>query len=280
MIPYQIKYENHNGEALWLDDGKYFINILDLRNFAWEPSVNNRPSGIGGRVSRFARGVTERSVRVGVRARTEAEFANRIEKLFALTEADILANKPGKLWLKHEYIRCYLSVSSDITTYSRRGFFAEKELQVLITEPFWCREYDYRFTASDALVSANGKKYDGRNPYRYGTRYQVSQVNNEHFVACPAIITFDTPCDNPSCYIGGRGYRVYTTVRGGEQVVINQVDKTVTHVTEAGVATSIFSLRDKDMDIFLPIKPGQQDVQFLNDFSLTLVQQRSEPRWN
>ena len=280
MTPYQVKYENHLGEALWLDDGKYFVNLGDMRSFAWDPSVNNRPSGYGGRVSRFTRGVTERSLRVGVRARTEAEFATRIEKLFALTETDILANKPGRLWLKREYIRCYMSVTSDINTYSRLGFFAEKELQVLITEPFWCREYDYRFTSSEAVASVNNKRYDGCNPYRYGTRYKISQVNNEHFSACPAIITFDTPSDNPSAYIGGRGYRVHTTVREGEKVIINQVDKTVTHVSAAGDSTSIFSLRDKEMDVFLPIEPGQQDVQFLDDFSLTLVQQRSEPRWN
>lgn len=49
MIPYHIKYENHQGESLWLDDTRYFVNINDLRNFTWEYSINNRPSGFGGR---------------------------------------------------------------------------------------------------------------------------------------------------------------------------------------------------------------------------------------
>ncbi len=280
MIPYQVKYENHQGEALWLDDTRYFVNINDLRNFTWEYSINNRPGSFGGRVTRFTRGVTERSLRIGVRGFTEAEFATRIERLHALTEVDILANRPGRLWLKEEYIRCYLAVSSELSTYSRRGHFAEKDMTVLITEPFWCREQQYRFTADDMLTITDGKRYLGRNPYRYGTRYQSTRFTNEHYVPCPALIVFDTPSSNPSAYIGGQGYTVHTTVAVGEKVIINQLDKTVTHQSADGRETNIFNLRDKEADVFRYIQPGQQDVLFLNDFSLTLIQQRSEPRWN
>lgn len=277
MIPYQIKYENHQGQSLWLDDGRYFININDLRNFRWDYSVNNRPGSFGGRVTRFTRGVTERSARIGVRGFTEAEFANRVERLHALTEVDILANKPGRLWLKGEYIRCYLAVSSDLGTYSRRGNFAQKEMTVLITQPFWCREQQYRFKGEEAQAIEEGKKYLGRNPYRYGTRYQSSSFTNEHYAPCPALIVFDTPCDNPSAYIGGKGYTVHTTVKEGEKVTINQLDKTVTHLSADGRETNIFNLRDKEADVFSYIQPGMQDVVFLNDFSLILIEQRSEP---
>lgn len=117
MMPYQVKYENHLGQGLWLDDSRYFININDLRNFSWNYDINDRPSGFGGRVTRFTRGVTERTVRVGVRGQ-EMDFVSRIEQLHALTEIDILANKPGRLWLKQEYIRCFMAVSSDLSTYT------------------------------------------------------------------------------------------------------------------------------------------------------------------
>ena len=280
MIPYQVKYENHLGESLWLDDGRYFVNIADLRNFAWEYNVNNRPSGFGGKVTRFTRGVTERSLRLGVRGFTDAEFANRIERIHALTEVDILANRPGRLWLKQEYIRCYLAVSSDLGTYSKRRHFAEKDMTVLITEPFWCREQQYRFTGEGVQVMSDGKRYKGRNPYRYGTRYQSTRFTNEHYAPCPALIIFDTPSTNPSAYIGGQGYTVHTTVKEGEQVIINQLDKTVTHISREGMVANVFNLRDKEADVFQYIQPGLQDILFLSDFSLTLIQQRSEPRWN
>lgn len=280
MTPYQIRYENHQGQALWLDDSRYFIQISDLRNFTWDYDISNRPSGYGGRVTRFTRGVTERSVRIGVRGFTEAEFATRIERLHALTEVDILAGKPGRLWLKQEYIRCFLAVSSDLSTYSRRRNFAEKETTVLITEPFWCREQQYRFSAEALQAPMDGKRYLGRNPYRYGTRYKSTSFTNEHYAPCPALIVFDSPSINPSCYIGGQGYTVHTTVREGEQVIISQLDKKVTHVSQDGRESNVFNLRDKEADVFRYIQPGLQDVLFLNDFSLILIQQRSEPRWN
>lgn len=281
MIPYRIKYENHLGQELWLDDSRYFVNINDLRNFAWSYDINNRPGGYGGRVTRFTRGVTERSLRIGVRG-NELDFVNRIEQLHALTEVDILANKPGRLWLKQEYIRCFLAVSSDLSTYSRRAHFAEKEMRVLITEPFWCREVELRFEqAAEAPEIISGKRYNGRNPYRYGgTRYSSATLNNEHYAACPALIIFNTPAENPSAFIGGRSYTVHTSIRAGEQVVINQLDRTLTHITVDGRESNIFNLRDKSTDVFAPIQPGLQDVLYISDFSLVLLQQRSEPRWN
>lgn len=280
MIPYQIKYENHLGEKLWLDDSRYFININDLRQFSWSYNANNRPSGYGGMVSRFTRGVTERNVKIGVRGFTETDFVTRIERLHALTEVDILANKPGRLWLKEEYLICYLAVSSDLSAYSRRAYFAEKDTAVVVTEPFWCREYEYRFVGSEAPVVTQNKRYTGRNPYRYGTRYMSSRFNNEHYAPCPALIVFDTPGESPSAFIGGNGYTVHTKIRAGEQVIINQMEKTVTHRSADGRDTNIFNLRDKVQDVFRYIEPGEHDVLFLNDFSLTLIQQRSEPRWN
>lgn len=215
-----------------------------------------------------------------MRGSSEAEFANRIERLHALTEVDILANKPGRLWLKQEYIRCYLAVSSDLGTYSRQGNFAEKEMTVLITDPFWCREQEFRFLGGEAPEITQNKRYTGRNPYRYGTRYKSGQLNNEHYAPCPALIIFDTPCENPSAFIGGVGYTVHTAIKTGERVTINQLDKTITHRSADGRETNIFNLRDKDQDVFRRIEPGEQDVLFLNDFSLILIQQRSEPRWN
>lgn len=281
MIPYQIKYENHLGEELWLDDSRFFININDLRNFAWSYDINNRPNGFGGRVTRFTRGVTERSIRVGVRGR-ELDFVNRIEKLHALTEIDILANKPGRLWLKEEYIRCYLAVSSDLNTYSRRGYFAEKEMTVLLVDPFWTREIELRFEEQEQLpIITDAKRYLGRNPMKYaGTKYAISTINNEHYASCSAIIIFDSAGENPSAVINGHTYQVGTTIKAGEKVIINQLEKTLTHVTTEGRETNIFDLRNKSEDVFMPIASGEQDVLYRNAFTLVLLQQRSEPRWN
>jgi hypothetical protein len=277
----RVKYVNSEGTELILDDWeRYLINTDALRSFSWDYTVANRPSGYGGKVTRFTRPAFEKSVRIGVRGNTEAEFADRIERLHALTEVDMLANTPGKLWLNNQYINCYLGIASDLNVWSKRGHFAEKEVKVLITEPFWCREVTQAFTVAAGTASTDGKKYTGIYPYRYGTTFSGSTINNTHYTSCPAIITFASAGDQPSVHIAGHGYTVDTTVGTGESVVIDQVQRTILHYNIAGVATNVFQYRDKTSDIFQYIPTGTSAVLYNADFSITLIQQRSEPTWN
>lgn len=280
MLLNQVKYVNSAGVELFLDDWeRYLINTDELRSFKWDYTLANRSSGYGGRVARFTRPAREKSVRIGVRGRTEAEFADRIEYLHALTEIDILTNTPGKLWLGNQYINCFLGVESNLNVWSKRGHFAEKDVKVLITEPFWCREVSQAFTVSAGTTSTGGKRYTGRHPYRYGTTFSGGTLINPHYTSCPAIITFAEAGDQPSVYIAEHGYTVNTTVGVGERVVIDQLNHTILHYTAAGVATNVFMYRDKTSDIFQYLPTGTLSVLYNADFSLVLIQQRSEPTW-
>jgi hypothetical protein len=276
-----ISYENSQGTILNLNDGAYFVNANDLRDFTWDYTALNRPSGRGGRMRSFSRPVTEKTVSVAVRGTAE-QFKARMNALHALTEVDIQAKTPGKLWLGEQYLICYLGVASELNLYSRRGNFAEKALTVAVVEPFWCRlDGPVKFNLTDEGELAGGKKYDGKYAYKYGSSYQSSTLINSHYAHCPVIITIYGTTTNPQITIGGNIYSVLTEIASGERVEIDQIAGTIYKINASGVKTSVFNSRDKTNDIFKAVPAGASSVVYsgLFSFDVTMVQQRSEPLW-
>ena len=278
--PMTVTYYNHNGSFITMNDGNYYVSVNDLRNFTWEYLATNRPSGFGGRVT-FSRPVQEKTITVGIRGRTASEFDANAAALMALTEQDIISNKPGKLYLGDQYLTCYLAVSSAVSVYSRRGNFVMKELKIVVTEPFWHTESLYQFLVGAPEAVADPKRYDLRYPYRYIATSSSGTITNLHYADCPMIITVYGAATNPSITIGGNIYSVTASVSAGQRIVINQINRTIVSMAADGSTTNLFDYRDKDNDIFTSLSPGTQTVVYDGAFSFDIIaiQQRSEPTW-
>lgn len=272
-----VKYENSLGVSLMLNDGQYFVNGEDLRNFSWGYEVLGRPSGFGGTVKGFNRPYEEKPLRVAVRG-TREEFLQRMNALQALTEPDVLLKKPGRLWVDGQYITCYI-ISSELTVYSKTGHFAEKSVKVLAVEPFWNTETTQRFSPSGGGVTA-GKKYPLRFPYRYGTGYSNQTLYNTHYAETPIRLVIFGPATNPEVTVAGHPYAVTVELLAGERLEINQLKNTVVKIDVSGEKYDLFDVRAKDQDVFQPVPAGASSVQFTNlTLEITLVQRRSEPLW-
>ena len=272
----KVKYENSVGTVLDLNDGNYFVNANDLRNFAWEYSTLARSSGLGGRVRRFSRPPSEKVMRVAIRG---ADFKAKINALHALTEVDILSRTPGKLWLDGQYLICYLGTASEITV-DGRGRYAEKELTILAVSPFWHTETEIRRFSPSSGGIAGGKKYNLRYPYRFGTGYSNQTLYNAHYAPAPMRITLFGPVTDPSIMIGGNTYAIEGELLDGERIEIDQMDRKLTKIDASGSRYDMFNKRDKEHDIFAPCPSGAVAVQFSAIvFEIVLIQQRSEPLW-
>lgn len=277
----RVRYVNHNGAEINLNDGAYFLNANDLRDFSWEYETIGKPSGLGGKIKRFSRSVTEKTVRIAVRG-TAAQFRTRMNALHALTEPDILSGRPGRLYLNDQYLICYLSVSSAVATYSERGHFAEKEMTVVAVEPFWHTEVSRRFSSADAGSIVGGKKYNLRFPYRFGVGYANQTLFNSHYAETPMRIIIYGPCTDPDVTIGGNLYSVAEVLSSGERLEIDQLARTITKIDDDGTTENLFDSRDKEHDIFKPAPAGEVSVAFTGtiNFEIVLIQQRSEPLWS
>lgn len=277
----EIKYVNANGHEVILNSGNYTVSENDLRNFVWDYNTYNRPSGFGGRVS-FSRGVQEKMLVVGVRAIKTDDFRRYAAELTALTEPDILNETPGKLYIGNQYITCYMSTSSEVQHYARRANWVRKELTVVVVEPFWHEEITQYFMIGQADDVQNGKKYNGRYMYRYISDISSREMMNDHYTASPMIITIYGPVEDPRLIIGGHEYTLTAEIVANQRIIIDQLRGTIVAKNPDGAETNLFDQRSKIHDIFRYIQPGAQHVIYTGAFAfdITIVQQRSEPKWN
>ncbi len=276
-----IYYQNSIGQTVQLDSGGIVILSEDLRDFAWQYTAVNRPSGVGGRVRRFSRPVDEKSISVVSRGKSRAICTEQLNLLHAITEVDILTQSPGRLYWDGQYLICYMAVSSKLIEWDRGYHYAKKEMKILVVEPYWCTEVSFRFNADSGTALEGGKKYNLRYPYRYGTGYSNKTLYNSHYAETPAIITMFGAVDDPQIIVAGHTYEVEGNLLASERIVIDQITRTVVKVDASGTRYNMFDARNKEYDIFKPIPKGSSFVQFVGEWNceITLVQQRSEPLW-
>lgn len=281
MRTINVKYVNHANQTFILQgDNLTYVDLEPLREYEWSYSTAVRPNGMGGVASSFQRPPREIALEVRQRGFTRAQFLDQMNAFHAITEADKLAETPGKLYIEDEYLRCYLAVKGAVHA-PRLGNFATRSVSVLAVDPYWCTEQTIVYNPASSVEDTTGKKYNNRYPYRYGTGSGNTTINNTHYAESPAIITIYGACSNPSVTIAGVVRNVNVTLLASERLVIDQVEHTIYTVNSSGTRTNIFNSRNKAYDIFSPIPAGESPLVYSGDYKLTvtLVQQRSEPKW-
>ncbi len=122
-------------------------------------------------------------------------------------------------------------------------------------------------------------------PYDYAYDYALSLKGRQ--IMCDAVgssafrLLIYGEAVNPSVVINGHVYAVNGTVRRGETLLIDSMNKTITLTTAAGGKINWFDKRGRESYIFRPIAPGQNTVTWLGafGFDLTVIEKRSEPKW-
>ena len=278
-----ITYENSAGETIRLDRNGFYCTEGTLRDFTWDYTYSGYPDGTGGSVSRFSRHEKTKTFEVSAHAYTREDLDTLLNRLHNVTEYDVRSKSPGKLWLNQQYITCYVIVS-EIASKSKHMLFVTKKLTVLPVIPYWCIEETKNFIAGGAESSSPyGKKYNGRYPYKYGTGYAQTTLDNTIGAwATPMIMTIYGPAVNPSLSIGGHTYTLNTTIQANERAVIDQLYKKIYKIGTTGGKSNLFNVRDKTSDIFQYAPVGMVAVLYNGDYSfdITLIHQRSEPLWN
>lgn len=278
-----VYYQNSAGRTFTLSgDGLTFIDPMELHTWEWSYNLTNRITGYGGDASDFARYPRTFDLEVRMRGMNRAEFLSQMNTLHDVTEADMIAGEPGKLYVDDQYLTCYLAVAGKEPEHPRNSNFATREITVLAVEPYWCTPVQVVVNPSTNQQSnENGKKFNLRYAYRYGTGLSGTTIINDHYAAAPAIIEYYGPVVNPSIIIAGEVYGVNVTLTATDRIVIDQIRHKIYKVSETGVKTNVFNYRNKSYDIFKPIPVGSNQITYGGDFmvSITMIQQRSELRW-
>lgn len=271
-------FENHLGQRfVGLENGVY-LNYNDLRDYAWSYDT------INSKISRFYRPITNHKLPLVVYCNTDRKAIEVKNRLLELAEADIEAKIPGKIYVGDYYINGYITASKK-GNYLITKRLCNIELTLTSDDPAWYRERTYTFlpTSDNTVGVAVGGGTD--YPYDYKYDFALSLVGQR--IVCDSVgdnafkLRIYGATENPTISISGHNYTVNGYLGGGESVLIDSLNKTITLTTATGGNINWFDKRSRESYIFEPIPAGQNAVSWNGTFGfdLTVIEKRSEPRW-
>lgn len=270
----KFNYINSSGEILEFGKDHLFVNESDLRDFAWEiTSRNNRISG-------FKKGIVSKTLPVILKCESESEGITLRNRVFEVFEKDVLTNQHGKIQIGDYYLRCFITGSKK-SNYLIHNSYMTISLVVTTDFPEWVKETTTYHTFDGGNM---GEFLDFPYDFSYDYLNQTKNTNvvNENFVPSNFILRIFGSVVNPTLYINNHKYSVYVTVGNNEYLTIDSVNKTIT-LNKNGELVNCFNKRCRDSYIFEKIPTGTNEVISNNDnfnFELTLLEERSEPKWS
>ncbi len=270
----KLRYKNHINETLDFGIDKLFVNENDLRDFAWSVTSKND------KISGFRKGIVSKTVPIIIKCDTEAEGFEMRNKLFEVFEKDVLSQKYGKFIIGDYYLKCYVTGSTK-TEYLFSKKYMRIDLAVQTDYPEWIKETTTAFRGN---TDNNSEFLDYTHdfPIDYKNSYTEKSINNSNFVASNFRMVFYGKVENPTIFINGHEYSVAVNVATGEYLTIDSIEKTVILTRNNGEKVNCFNLRNKDAYIFEKIPSGTLVVTTANEglyFDITLLEERSEPKW-
>jgi hypothetical protein len=269
----RFTYTNNFGETLEFGKGYLFVNHNDLRDFAWSVTSKND------RISSFKKGIVSKTIPIILKCNNEDEGIALRNNLFEVFEKDVLANKHGKIHIGDYYLQCFITGSKK-TEYLIHKSYMVVTLTVQTDFPDWVKEtttsHGINSTSEDEFLDF---PYDF--PYDFMSEFGKTNVNNTNLAPCNFVLTIFGTIVNPTLYIGGHKYSVDVAINDGEYLTINSIDKTIVLTKINGEKVNCFNNRNKESYIFEKIQPGINDVTSVEEihFNLTLLEERSEPKW-
>lgn len=131
-------FENHLGmRFIGLENGVY-LNYSELRNYSWDyDTINNR-------ISRFFRPIKNRKIPLIVCCKSDEEAIEIKNRLFELSEMDIEAKMPGRVYIGDYYTTGYITASTK-SEYLLSKRLCYIDLTLTSDDPAWYREETYIF---------------------------------------------------------------------------------------------------------------------------------------
>lgn len=269
-------FENHLHQRFIGRENGVYLNYSELRDYSWSyDTINNR-------ISRFHQPVQERKIPLVVKCDSEEEAVNVKNQLLEIADADIMAKSPGKVYVGDYYTKGYIT-SSKKSEYLIDKRYCKIDLVLTSDDPQWYREQTHVFLPDEgnAISIGSGTDY----PYDYAYDYALALVGRR--IVCDSVgasafrLLIYGPATDPNIVIGGHTYAVTGSIAQGETLLIDSMGKTITLMTATGGSINWFAKRSRESYIFEPIPAGVNSVSWVGGygFDLTVIEQRSEPRW-
>lgn len=278
-----ITYTNHKGVSLTFGGTDETLNYFahTLRVYKW--SYVER----AGRIVRFERKPREATFPVGIAAASEEEGLQLRDRIFEVTEPDVLAGRAGSLEICGYAASCYV-IGAVPTNYWMDDRFAEISLTVLLPGSVWTKETLHHFTPEMSTGFGSGIDFPFEFPFDFAASRPPRAIINDAMSPGPFIWRVFGPARDPYFKAGDSLHQVKVTLRNGERLEVDSRPgmRTAVKLSAAGEAISVFDKRVRGSlgsgtYLFEPIPSGRIELSWDNGyaFDLVLVDQTSTPPW-
>lgn len=271
----EVYYLNSEGEKLDFTKPPYVPrDISELLDYEW--GYESEGDGITG----FTKEMAELSIVLNVFADDEETYLKACDRLFTITEKDVIKNAKGRLYYNGQYVLCNL-IGSTKKDWCMGVSFHLCYMRLITDRPVWIKERKYEFVKSiDGKANAPYLDYPHDYPYDYmGDVKGTGNIINDGLQACDFKWIIYGPCTNPRIMIGGNSYEVKTVVSDREYMTIDSRENTVVRTRLNGFKVNEFNNRQKEPSIFTKIPVGNSNITWDGNFGhdLILFMERSEP---
>lgn len=269
-----IYYVNSKGITIYLDREPYYMTEnTEIFDYEWLYDTNHS------KVDNLHKDITQKAIQVAIVGTDKEDCYTKRDKLYDAIDVDCVNTTPGTLHFGDYYIKCYLVSNVKDSKYIGNAK-SIINLQLVKESTAWLRTTMHEFTYSNS-ADTSGRGY----PYGYEYDYSAGagstgMLNNEHFGACDFIMKIKGYALNPYITIADHVYKVNGTIQENEVLTINSKEKTII-LTKNDIQENYYSKRDRDNYIFEKIPAGESKVYWNSkfDFEITLLEERSEPKW-
>ncbi len=269
----KIKYVNYLGEEILFGENGIYANANDLHDFSWNINSQNN------KISSFKKGITKKLLPITIKKRSDEEGIKARNDLFEICEKDVLNNKKGRLYFGDYYLNCFVT-DSRASDYLYHDAYSVFTLTIQTDYPYWIKETTSNFDGESATIGKN-LDYNNDFDYDYSSNMLGTQLVNGNFVPSNFRIIIYGQVSNPEIYIGGHLYSVDVDIEANEYLTIDSIEKTIELTRADGTIANCFNLRNRDSYVFEKIPSGVSNVSTSAafHFDITLLDERSEPKW-
>lgn len=264
----KMKYINHYGEEINFGEKGLYINESDLHDYEWSYDIVNK------KVVNLENETKKPKIDVFATGEDRREIANQF---FEVINKDVLENEAGRIVIGDYYLEGYF-VAKENSKYSSGKVI--KMTLTYVAPNKWMKKTKFSYMPEES-TTLEGLDYPHDYPHDYKMHRSTKPIVNDGYRPCDFEIVFYGAQETPTIIINGHTYQVYTTLQAGEYLIVNSLEKTIRKVLNDGTIQNVFNRRNKDSYIFEKIAVGKATVIRDTDarLDITLIEQRSEPKW-
>ena len=223
-------FENHLGQRFIGSENGVYLNYNDLRDYEWKYDT------INGKISRFYQDISEKSLPLVVINKSKDASVKAKNLLLELSEVDVEAMLPGKIYIGEYYINGYVTASKK-SNYLINSRYCSVGLTFTCNNPTWYKEQTQVFIPESEDTSGSGYGFE----YPYDYKYDYPSPNKGKTIFCDSIrsnsfrMRIFGEITNPTVIINGHRYTVNCKVGKNENIVIDSRNSLAFHLG-AGIA--------------------------------------------